>query len=530
MVRPLALVAVLLLTSSAAADDANWTGKSIRLTSDGVKTGSKFRGGLVRDGAALDRSKTYIVKSDDGSYLELVGRAGFIFKIDAELVAGVPAPPARPDTPAAPPPPPEKKNLWPPGTSVLPKRRPNEIPFEYRDAAGKSIPFELSGIMPMSVRSDPGDGRVRVHDGHREGWVGKDDLVTSAAAPDYWDRAVRADPRDTWALYMRGNGWWQKGDPDAAVRDFDACIRLNPADAAAYNSRGNARRDKRELDKAIDDFTRAIRLDPRFTLAYHNRGSAWRDKGDLDRAIDDFSRAIRLDPKYAPPFINRGFCRTDRREYDRAIADFSEALGLDPAAVPAYYGRGVARLANNEYVRAVADLTEAVRLAPDAAAARVARGAAHHRLRQYDDALADFAAALRLDPRCADALGRRAVTLAKLKKYAEAARGFEAAVGLDPTDRLLRDYAFFLATCPDEKYRDARRAVELAKKAVEKAGRADGEYAAARAAAFAAAGEFGSAIADQQKALNDETLDRDARTTLEARLKLYRAKKPYRDE
>jgi tetratricopeptide (TPR) repeat protein len=499
MPRPLALTVVLLLAAPLAADDTDWTGKTVKLKSDNLKTGTKFRGGLVRDGVVLDGSKTYVVKSDDGSLLELVGQTGFIFKLDADVVAGGPAAkPNEPDPkPKEPGPKPNEKGLWPADTKVLPKKRPNEIRFGDRDRTGRELFFELSGIMPMIVRKDLGDGWVRIHDGHREGWVRKDDLVTREDASVYWDRAVRANPRDTWALYMRGNGWWQKGEPDTAIKDFTECIRLDPADPGPFNSRGNAWRDKKEYDKAVDDFNAAIRLDPRFAIAFNNRGNTWRDKKEYDKAVEDFNAAIRLDPNYAPAHINRGLSWVDKKEFDKGLADYAEAIRLDPRSAAAFYHRGAARLA----------------------------------LKEYEKALADFNVVLQLDPKWAAAVGDRAVALSKLKRYEDAATGFEAALKLDPADRLYREYALFRAACPEAKYRDGKRAVELAAKAVEKAGTgANWEHFAATAAALAEAGEFDRAVAEQQKALADKALDPGARKNMEARLELYRAKKPYRDE
>ena len=91
MLRPIVLMAIILLAAPAVADDKDWTGRSIKLK-EGVALGRKLGGGLVRDGAVLDKTKTYVVKSDDGAFLELVGETGFIFKSEAEVVRAVPAP------------------------------------------------------------------------------------------------------------------------------------------------------------------------------------------------------------------------------------------------------------------------------------------------------------------------------------------------------------------------------------------------------------------------------------------------------
>ena len=91
-------------------------------------------------------------------------------------------------------------------------------------------------------------------------------------------------------------------------------------------------------------------------------------------------------------------------------------------------------------------------------------------------------------------------------------------------------YAFFRATCPVAKYRDGKKAVEMAKLAIEKAGKdADWEYPATLAAAYAEVGDFELAVTEQRKVLDDKHIDATDKKEQEARLALYRAKKPYRD-
>src|SRR5262245_49239577 len=131
MFRAFALFAMLALVASAAADekekDADWTGKIIQLRSD-VRIGSKIGGRLVRDGAELDKAKPYVVKSDDGTYLELFEPKGFILKSEAELL--------QLKLPKKGDPVVKDKNLWAVGTKVLPKKRASEIKFGERDEDG----------------------------------------------------------------------------------------------------------------------------------------------------------------------------------------------------------------------------------------------------------------------------------------------------------------------------------------------------------------------------------------------------------
>jgi tetratricopeptide (TPR) repeat protein len=54
-------------------------------------------------------------------------------------------------------------------------------------------------------------------------------------------------------------------------------------------------------DRAIANFDKAFEVDPKFVQAYGDRDLAYEKKGDHDRAIADFDKAISLDSKYAPP-------------------------------------------------------------------------------------------------------------------------------------------------------------------------------------------------------------------------------------
>ena len=66
--------------------------------------------------------------------------------------------------------------------------------------------------------------------------------------------------------------------------------------------------------------------------------------------------------------------------------------------------------------------------------------------------------------------------------------------------------------------------------AQEKGKDADWEYSATLAAAYAEVGDFELAVTEQRKVLDDKQIDATDKKEQEARLALYRAKKPYRDE
>jgi tetratricopeptide (TPR) repeat protein len=100
--------------------------------------------------------------------------------------------------------------------------------------------------------------------------------------------------------------------------------------AADYANRGFAYFDSGELDHAIADYDKAIQLDPKFAQAYSGRCAVKIKKGDLTHAIADCDQAIVLDPKLAIAYNNRGLAKQAQGDTAGAAADTARAQQLDP--------------------------------------------------------------------------------------------------------------------------------------------------------------------------------------------------------
>lgn len=422
MSRTFTLGVFVVLVAAPAVEGQELVDKTVKIRLD-VRLGTKQAGGLLRDGEQLRQGEAFTVKSDDGAYVELVGQKGFLFKHEVELFVGREMP-----KPGAPGPKADAKDLWADGDKAMLKRANSQIQFGDRFADGRTVFYPIGGTS-VTVRRDNGDGWVRVHDSRKEGWVGKDDLVLLKDAVEHFDKAVQANPRDSWSLFMRAASNHLQNKHDAAIDDYTAYLKIVPGGRSGLNNRGNVWVSKKEYDKAIDDYTEALKGDPKFAMGYANRARAFLLKKDYDRAVADCDTAIEIDPKYSI------------------------------------------------------------------------------------------------------ALTYKAQALAKQKKYAEAAKVHEAAVKLEPLPARFNSQAWLFATCPDEKFRDGKKALELAKKAVEQSGKVvPWGYRDTLAAALAETGDYEKAVAEVQKALEDKDLSKDDRKKLEGRLELYKTKKPYRDE
>ena len=88
-------------------------------------------------------------------------------------------------------------------------------------------------------------------------------------------------------------------------------------------------------------------------------------------------------------------------------------------------------------------------------------------LGRNEEAIACYERATKLDPACHMALTRKAEVHSRLGDWQNVMRDYERLQSLRPQDAGLKnDLAWSLCTCPDQKYRDYSRSVDLARKAV----------------------------------------------------------------
>ena len=206
--------------------------------------------------------------------------------------------------------------------------------------------------------------------------------------------------------FWRAVGWNKKGNYTQVIADAGEAIRLHP-NVAAYNLRGSAYYDKGEYDIAISDFNDALQMGPPSGIIFHNRGNAWRSKGEYAKAIADYDQSIKLGPPSAFSWQNRGISKRALGDLDGALADINEAIRLDPTLPQPLTSRAVIWRAKGDLDRAIADTTEAIRLAKAKAPVNIMtppgsvlisaythRALAYEAKGDFDRARRDYAAAL----------------------------------------------------------------------------------------------------------------------------------------
>ncbi len=204
------------------------------------------------------------------------------------------------------------------------------------------------------------------------------------------------------------------------------------------------------------------------------------------RILNDAIGLLQTDPYL---YRLRAFVHTRLHNPDAAVEDLTRALDLDPICAEAYYERGQARMFMGQLDRAIEDYTEALRLKRDFAKAYSARAGAYVRQGHCLKALDDISRAVSLHPSNVDYLHNRGVVLTCLKWYGLAIKEYEKVIRLRPESAgTYNNLAWIYASAEDEHFRDCRKAIEYARKAVEKARNPGWMDTLARA--YAECGEF----------------------------------------
>jgi tetratricopeptide (TPR) repeat protein len=392
--------------------------------------------------------------------------------------------PKRPARGSAPPP-----NVQPDSSRVVLQQKPD---FALWDAERKIEPREI-GLLYEVEQVDRLRLLLKAPARGLRGWSMSSAVISLNLAEDFFTQSIKMRPDDPFGYLMRGIARSELGNSDGALADMDEAVKRSSNYVPALIRRARLVWARQQADRAIADLDRAIALDGREPAAYVERAVLWFARKDFGKAGVDLDRATELGSRDVIVPILRGQILLDKKETKQAYAAFAEALKVDPSRHDAYLGLASVYLMRGQAKNAQAILDDAVRADPYNPEAYGNRATFYMTRGDHDKALFNLSEVIRLSPGSALAYNEQ---------------------------------AWLLATCPDAKFRNGRRAVESARKACDLSSGKNPRYICTLAAAHAEAGDFDRATQEQERALT--LLDPKAPETAKYRrlLDRYRAKKP----
>ncbi|MBI4263190.1 MAG: tetratricopeptide repeat protein [Acidobacteria bacterium] len=369
----------------------------------------------------------------------------------------------------------------------------------------------------------------------------------SARAIPFFERALQIQPDDVPALIWLATSHIDQGEPEAAEPFLVTALMLQPDSLAALFGLGRVALTRRDYQRAVDHFEKALALDPRAAAVHYPLAMAYRGLGDGDKAdahlrlrapgaltppdphleqLGDFARTatsyeidgvraldagrwndaaahfrkgIAIAPATPSLRLNLGTALALAGDERAALEQFDEAIRLSPGYARAHYTSGILLESIGRDQEALDRFAAAVRFDSTLLAARLGLADALRRTGRLDASLAHYQEIVRIDPAASQARFGHAMALVRLGRYQEARAVLVEAMTAHPDQPgFAHAFARLLASAPDERVRDGRRALALVQPLVQGGGIAVAET---MAMAQAETGNYEEAAAWQRDAI-----------------------------
>lgn len=408
-------------------------------------------------------------------------------------------------------------------------KRPG-IKIGYSDDDGKQIYTAELKEMSYTVQKEAG-GFLKVSHRGAAGWFPKTEaLLPDQAVVHFTELSRLSNPKESVPFAFLGMAHRERKQYDLALAAYTSAI-AREARADWFLNRGLIHMDMKNTSQAIADYTEAIKKDPKFVTAFENRAHAYTEAGKTLQALDDWNSALALEPKNAQALLRRAKIYLGEKDYDRAIADLTQSLKIDPDSAGVFQERGQIYADLGKTDLALADLTRCLELQKDNIEVLLTRSQLYADKKQFAAALGDAEQVLKLVPTSVEGFVARGWNRFVTGKFEDAIADLTKARELNPKNAAAYNaQAWMWATCPDEKFRDGKKALEFAKKAVELSGGKDPDILDTQAAALAELGRFDEAVKLQEQVVRDVGDTGDLATAVRARLERYQKNEPYRQK
>jgi tetratricopeptide (TPR) repeat protein len=321
---------------------------------------------------------------------------------------------------------------------------------------------------------------------------------------------------------------------EAAAKELTEIIGRWPNDSTVQLSMGVILVNQGDIRGALEHVNRAIALDSSNPKAYLLRAQLYWEKLEAPACLEDVSRYIALrpyssEPGMEEPYILRATALLWMNRPSEALPNLLLARLLNPSSFPAAFGTWKAYFDLGGMNLACQTAEELMKLNSQDSQALLAAATSYISLKRFAEARNVIEKAKRLEPanpRWSTLLGN---SYAEERNYEQALLKYEDALKLDMNNFEARlAQADLLASCPDGKYRDGLKALDLIKGIPETKQYNQIHRFMIQAMAYAECADYKEAVRYAKKALELAAPECGFKPEYETRLHLFQDNKPYR--
>lgn len=362
------------------------------------------------------------------------------------------------------------------------------------------------------------------------------------------NRAVELDPDSPDGWQARAMYYLRHDQVDRASADFDRYLGQDKDNWLARLAVAEALMDVHAFDRAMEQLNQVVAQKPT-PLAYTLRARLWTQMDKLTEAVQDLDAATKLAPNDLGLLLMRARLYLEEGRNALAQQDVERVLQTHPDDEQAMGLRSLIFAAMGRFPEAVRDLQQLLQREPDNRLLKLQLAQYLTISNQSRQAIDVYNQVLREEPQNVFALRGRGDAYLNVGEHKPAIADYEAALQalaaekqklleqhvpqedlqiFEPDSGLLNNFAWVLATSPDDHLRDGKRAQEMALKACELTDYGQAHILSTLAAAYAETGDFEAARKWSQKSV--ELGDDEVRPQLHQELESYQRNKPWREK
>ena len=343
------------------------------------------------------------------------------------------------------------------------------------------------------------------------------------------DRAIKLDVANTDAWQARALLQLRKGNFEEAARDLETLLEKKDDNYLAILALAEAMANLKKPDKALELAGRAIKLKPEVPQAYELRARIHVLNNEMKQALADVNESIHLQPGSVSSLLLRARLLQSQEKLDDALKDVETAIKIRPGLTSALFLKSTIHEGQREFGKAADSMQEIVKQDPENEQARLMLGMYYSMASKVKEALDQFDQILEKNDKNTAAFYWRADTRLNVGDHQGARQDYENVLERSPQhEATLNNLAWLLATSPENDLRDGKRAVKLALQAGELSKYKKPHILSTLAAAYAESGDYAAAVEWSTKAVKMGR--EDLQGQLEAELKSYQEKKPWREK